>query len=294
MAEIKSNRYDEYIYVEESNSWEKLLGNKGEKGDKGDDGYTPVKDVDYFDGEDGFSPRVTITEKSQTEYTPRRNEIEIEAANGTNTAIVYDGVGIKEIEFERNDTNYSYNRVRLTDETYQTIKVRRGDKGDKGEDATPKPNDLIVIRSKVSNVTNPDNAIYGLDIFEDKTILELENKSQFYFVWCNDDYEWTYYNIPSQSQLTRTLHRGDIYCIYMRNNASSYGIYSATAIGNLTDNKQDKLSTSQMNAVNSGITALHKMQYDTYATSKANVSDVYSKTEIDAKIGDLESILSEV
>lgn len=66
---------------------------KGDKGDaftysdftqeqldslKGADGYTPVKDVDYFDGQDGFSP--TITEN--TDNTDKIYKLDIETADG--------------------------------------------------------------------------------------------------------------------------------------------------------------------------------------------------------------------
>ena len=37
---------------------------KGDKGDTGQAGYTPVKDKDYFDGKDGYSPTVAVTDIS--------------------------------------------------------------------------------------------------------------------------------------------------------------------------------------------------------------------------------------
>lgn len=54
--------------------------------------------------------------------------------------------------------------------------------------------------------------------------------------------------------------------------------------------KQDALSTAQLAAVNSGITATKVATYDGYAATinqKANASDVYTQTEVDNKLSAL-------
>lgn len=45
-----------------------IKGEKGDKGDKGDDGYTPIKGIDYFDGEDGKKGEKGT--KGDPAYTP--------------------------------------------------------------------------------------------------------------------------------------------------------------------------------------------------------------------------------
>jgi hypothetical protein len=48
--------------------------------------------------------------------------------------------------------------------------------------------------------------------------------------------------------------------------------------------KQDKLSETQVAAINSGITAAKVTAYDGYATSKADASAVYTKEEVDTEL----------
>ena len=60
---------------------------KGDKGDKGQDGHTPVKDVDYFDGEDGVGVE-SITQPVANEEDSGLNEIEFYLTDG-NSYTVY-------------------------------------------------------------------------------------------------------------------------------------------------------------------------------------------------------------
>lgn len=58
---------------------------KGEKGNTGDTGYTPIKGTDYFDGEDGVSPTVSVTPITGG------NRVSITDANGAKTFDVMNG-----------------------------------------------------------------------------------------------------------------------------------------------------------------------------------------------------------
>lgn len=69
--------------------------------------------------------------------------------------------------------------------------------------------------------------------------------------------------------------------------AAKVSTYDAYATG-----KQDTLSTAQLAATNSGITAAKVTTYDGYAATiaeKANADDVYSKTEVDNALNTLNS-----
>lgn len=57
----------------------------GKTGAPGENGYTPVKNKDYFDGEDGFSPTAKVTQTSDGAL------IEITDKNGTTSATVKHG-----------------------------------------------------------------------------------------------------------------------------------------------------------------------------------------------------------
>lgn len=51
-------------------------------------GYTPIKNVDYYDGEDGFSPIITTKEISNG------NELTILDKNGSTTIVIEDGIPV--------------------------------------------------------------------------------------------------------------------------------------------------------------------------------------------------------
>lgn len=75
-----------YVYYKQNGTWSLVNSNKGTKGDKGDaftyedftteqlaalkgdPGYTPIKGIDYNDGEDAISPVVTEKTNTSTEY----------------------------------------------------------------------------------------------------------------------------------------------------------------------------------------------------------------------------------
>ena len=55
------------------------------KGVRGDPGYTPQKGIDYFDGADGVSPTVSVSEIS------RGHRVTITDGTGDHTFDVFDG-----------------------------------------------------------------------------------------------------------------------------------------------------------------------------------------------------------
>lgn len=62
-----------------------IQGEQGEKGDTGEAGYTPQKNVDYFDGEDGVSPTIAVNDVTGG------HTLTITDADGTRTVDVMDG-----------------------------------------------------------------------------------------------------------------------------------------------------------------------------------------------------------
>lgn len=91
-------------------------GLKGGKGDPGNPGYTPRKNIDYFDGDDGFSPavssevipnghRVDITDSTHTESFNVMNgddgispTVTVETTETGSKIIITDRDGAKEVE----------------------------------------------------------------------------------------------------------------------------------------------------------------------------------------------------
>ena len=74
-------------------------GKDGQDGKAGQDGYTPKKNVDYFDGEDGISPVVSVSEITGG------HRITITDANGTKIVDVLDGEPGKDGEDGKDGSN---------------------------------------------------------------------------------------------------------------------------------------------------------------------------------------------
>ena len=87
-----------------------IKGDKGDKGDRGEPGYTPVKNKDYFDGEDG----VSVT------HSWNGTILSVSSASGTSSANLKGEKGDKGDAFEYEDF------------TPEQLEALRGPKGDKG------------------------------------------------------------------------------------------------------------------------------------------------------------------
>ena len=150
---IKRGKPSDYVYTQTEvvtiqSAVERALEQAKEsgafKGDKGDDGYTPVKNVDYFDGKDGqngfdgkdgngiesavLNDDYTLTFDDGTSYTTPN----IRGATG-NPGV--DGVGIASVHQTTTSTEDDGNNaftVTLTDGTSSTFTVQNGSKGNPG------------------------------------------------------------------------------------------------------------------------------------------------------------------
>ncbi len=86
---------------------------KGEKGDKGDSGYTPIKGVDYFDGEPGLPGQDAVTDST---YNPESDNAQsgkavAEAINATQEIINAEATVRLEFADKITITMNSINRV---------------------------------------------------------------------------------------------------------------------------------------------------------------------------------------
>lgn len=152
---IKRGKPSDYVYTQTEvvtiqsaveSALEQAKESGAFKGDKGDDGYTPVKNVDYFDGKDGqngFDGKdgngiesavlnddytLTLTFDDGTSYTTPN----IRGATG-NPGV--DGVGIASVHQTTTSTEDDGNNVftvTLTDGTSSTFTVQNGSKGNPG------------------------------------------------------------------------------------------------------------------------------------------------------------------
>lgn len=99
---------------------------------KGKDGYTPIKNIDYFDGKDGKNG---IDGKDG--YTPIKGKDYFDGINGKDGSDGVDGVGIKSVAQTTTSTADDGNNVitvTLTNGTKSTFKVQNGSKGSTGKD----------------------------------------------------------------------------------------------------------------------------------------------------------------
>ena len=121
-------------------------GPRGDKGDQGKDGYTPIKGIDYFDGEQGIpgidgknlefvwnGTQLGIRQEGQSNYT----YVNLKGDKGDTGSI---GATGKSIEFTWSGTQLGVRQEGQT--TYQYIDLKgdvghKGEKGDTGEKGDP-------------------------------------------------------------------------------------------------------------------------------------------------------------
>lgn len=119
-----------HVWSEVTSTWENVGNIKGEKGD---DGYTPRKDIDYFDGKDG--------KDGKDGYTPVKNVDYFDGKDGVNGK---DGVSV----------THSWNGTTLTITSASGTSSAnlKGDKGDPGEGSGDMLSDVYDPQGKMTDI----------------------------------------------------------------------------------------------------------------------------------------------
>lgn len=151
-------------------------GTPGEKGDPGTPGYTPVKDKDYFDGDDGFSPMVSVVDITGG------HQITITDKDGAKIVDVMDGApGEKGDPGKNGDSPVitvsnitGGHRITITHQgTIQNIDVMDGEDGSPGTPGTPGTS-VTVTKVETSSADGGENKV----TFSDGKTLTVKNGSK--------------------------------------------------------------------------------------------------------------------
>ena len=187
-------------------------GAKGDKGDPGKNGYTPVKNIDYFDGKDGAPGRDGYTPVKGIDYfdgapgkdgakgepgekgdkgepgIPGDNgyspTITLAKSDGRVSITVKDIDGTKKVNFNEGTngsdgiTPHIENGYWYIGETNTEVKAQgeKGEKGDKGDKGNTGNNGTSVRITGVSYNSGDDE--YNRITFNDGNILEIKNGSK--------------------------------------------------------------------------------------------------------------------
>jgi hypothetical protein len=221
------------------------------------------------------------------------NKIEKISINGKEISIVDKAVNI-----EASQSEYSVAKAATAESGYAASYYLTKD-GTKVGEYINIPKDMVVESGSVKEVTVADSPVAGYKIGDKYIDLVLANADNSHIYVLVSDLIDVYTGgngisvngqtiaidtsvVATQTDLSKkqdALSSDQLAAANSGITATKVAAYEAYATS-----KQDKLTDSQMNAVNSGVTSVKIATYDGYAATinaKANSSDVYTKTEVD-------------